>query len=728
MARRIVSCFIVLCLVLSISLFFVFNRGTFPAYRTLILSEVEKTADIQRDALQNGILAPIDQMIAQIVSDTSGGQELSSLAEKSAFSMRDALPSLRFLEGQSTLTSSLFSSIDLYMERSGMFLSSHYGVLSKDDVRSPRFFPWFTQFDFNSDYDMSVSAYTIELTGSLPVRYVAFSRPLFLQSGGGSNACIISFVMDVSVLQRILNAADEALYIEDHFGNRFALSEELSVDSDDLYWSSYTSGGLRIARVLPTARIDAQLSSIQHAILPAILIICAVSCLFGLLAVWSATSPFRKMVHHLEQQYTNASEGSTEKGELATFLHIVSNLSAQASHLQSALKQSQDMAQKNLLNAMLLTHDSNEESLARQMEQCEFSFSYPLFTVMSIRFTFSGEPNMDPQSLRMMRISLLTQLSEVHAAGRFAIYPLENGQTSLAVILNHLDPDGLSICRDIVKFLLTDNPDVRRILTIGVSQTQNRPVDLNIAFQQAQAAQAQKFCSPNEIFFAYMTEADDPSPLDIERELHTFHKYLNAGNTLGALLFIRDLLEHLDTPLYSQRLSKRLEPFFAPLRMQGLLPQNTYSLDEVRQHIAQQTEQMKQPEKNARPSKRQQAIEDAIAYIDQHISDAVSLSETAEAVGLSTSYLSRTFKESVGENFNEYVNTRRMLAAQHLLLTTDTTIDDIAISLGFTTSNYFIKRFKQYFGETPAAYRTSHRNTTESSNNKLPHDSSRSLT
>ena len=137
---------------------------------------------------------------------------------------------------------------------------------------------------------------------------------------------------------------------------------------------------------------------------------------------------------------------------------------------------------------------------------------------------------------------------------------------------------------------------------------------------------------------------------------------------------------------------------------------------------------MKLSEKNAHPSKRQQAIEDAIAYIDQHISDAVSLSETAEAVGLSTSYLSRTFKESIGENFNEYINTRRMLASQQLLLTTDTTVDDIAISLGFTTSNYFIKRFKQYFGETPAAYRTSHRNTTEFLNNMPPHDSKWFLT
>jgi AraC-like DNA-binding protein len=101
---------------------------------------------------------------------------------------------------------------------------------------------------------------------------------------------------------------------------------------------------------------------------------------------------------------------------------------------------------------------------------------------------------------------------------------------------------------------------------------------------------------------------------------------------------------------------------------------------------------------------------DVLTYIDANISSpALSLQMAADHIGMSSSAFSRSFKEKVGKNFKEYVDTVRTLHAKKLLAESDMTIEQISASVGYDTLTSFYRMFKNCTGIAPGEYRqTSH--------------------
>lgn len=95
----------------------------------------------------------------------------------------------------------------------------------------------------------------------------------------------------------------------------------------------------------------------------------------------------------------------------------------------------------------------------------------------------------------------------------------------------------------------------------------------------------------------------------------------------------------------------------------------------------------------------------ALAYIDEHLGEAIGLREAADYAHLNASYFSVLFKEQLGMTFSEYVARRRLQKAKEMLLTTKLPIADIAERVGYQTAKYFNKVFKEYEGRSPGQYR-----------------------
>lgn len=92
-------------------------------------------------------------------------------------------------------------------------------------------------------------------------------------------------------------------------------------------------------------------------------------------------------------------------------------------------------------------------------------------------------------------------------------------------------------------------------------------------------------------------------------------------------------------------------------------------------------------------------------YIEQHIGEDISLNDVATWVGLSPAYVSRTFKESTGQNFVEYLSVCRVEQAKELLENTQLSIKEIGFKSGFNSMQTFIRTFKKLEGCTPSQYR-----------------------
>jgi two-component system, response regulator YesN len=98
-------------------------------------------------------------------------------------------------------------------------------------------------------------------------------------------------------------------------------------------------------------------------------------------------------------------------------------------------------------------------------------------------------------------------------------------------------------------------------------------------------------------------------------------------------------------------------------------------------------------------------IRKAIAYIDRQLKDDLTLKDVAAHVHLNPSYFSVLFKEQANLNFSEYVTRRRIQRAKELVISTNLPINGIAEEVGYKTSKYFIKIFKEIEGMTPSTYR-----------------------
>ncbi len=106
-------------------------------------------------------------------------------------------------------------------------------------------------------------------------------------------------------------------------------------------------------------------------------------------------------------------------------------------------------------------------------------------------------------------------------------------------------------------------------------------------------------------------------------------------------------------------------------------------------------------------------IEQAIGYVRENLADPqLSVPTIAEAVGISRSYFSRSFKKHAGVSANEFITRERIEHAQRLLVTTRDTVESISIACGIHNTKYFFQLFRRQVGVTPAAYRAAHRGDT----------------
>ena len=99
------------------------------------------------------------------------------------------------------------------------------------------------------------------------------------------------------------------------------------------------------------------------------------------------------------------------------------------------------------------------------------------------------------------------------------------------------------------------------------------------------------------------------------------------------------------------------------------------------------------------------SIQSAIAYMEQHFSEDIRLEDVARHVYLNPAYFSYLFKQTTGISFKEYLTNIRIEEARQLLIKTNSSIVDIALSCGFTSQSYFSRVFKAHTGFTPKSFR-----------------------
>jgi AraC-like DNA-binding protein/ligand-binding sensor protein len=95
-------------------------------------------------------------------------------------------------------------------------------------------------------------------------------------------------------------------------------------------------------------------------------------------------------------------------------------------------------------------------------------------------------------------------------------------------------------------------------------------------------------------------------------------------------------------------------------------------------------------------------------FIREHAHEEVTLSDLAQAIGVSPSRVRHLVKELTKRNFKPLLKEERMLRASYLLQSTDYTLELIAETVGFKNVYYFNRVFKEFFGKSPGRFRRNH--------------------
>jgi TolB-like protein/AraC-like DNA-binding protein/Tfp pilus assembly protein PilF len=88
--------------------------------------------------------------------------------------------------------------------------------------------------------------------------------------------------------------------------------------------------------------------------------------------------------------------------------------------------------------------------------------------------------------------------------------------------------------------------------------------------------------------------------------------------------------------------------------------------------------------------------------IEENLADEnFGVSELADSIGMSRSNLLRKVKQETNESVSVFIRNERLKKAQAFLKAGDFTVSEVSFKVGFSSTSYFTKCFKEYFGYTP---------------------------
>lgn len=132
---------------------------------------------------------------------------------------------------------------------------------------------------------------------------------------------------------------------------------------------------------------------------------------------------------------------------------------------------------------------------------------------------------------------------------------------------------------------------------------------------------------------------------------------------------------------------------------------NTFS--DLKKQMETVYQQIQNFQKNETDNSYQNIIDLVMQYVYSHYNEDISLSLLSQKVHVTPNYLSKIFKDTVGENFKEWITQYRIAKSKELLLDPSLKVYEIGSLVGFNDYKHFASVFKKYVGCSAKEYRIS---------------------
>jgi AraC family transcriptional activator of pobA len=155
-----------------------------------------------------------------------------------------------------------------------------------------------------------------------------------------------------------------------------------------------------------------------------------------------------------------------------------------------------------------------------------------------------------------------------------------------------------------------------------------------------------------------------------------------------------------------------LEMLFRELEAAGRGPRGgpSASLDTIRKSlltlVLAEVDRAVGPSESRRATAGGRVVVDALRFIERNCLRHLTLTDVAEAVGRTPTYVTTLLTQATGRSAGDWIVSGRMAEARRLLLHSDERVDLIAERVGYADSTHFIRMFRREHGATPAAWRS----------------------
>lgn len=121
------------------------------------------------------------------------------------------------------------------------------------------------------------------------------------------------------------------------------------------------------------------------------------------------------------------------------------------------------------------------------------------------------------------------------------------------------------------------------------------------------------------------------------------------------------------------------------------------------------------------PSKEDAYFRQSKRYMEEHFTEELSIEKLSLIAHMSPSGFAHQFKKRVGISPLQYLIRCRIGRAQNLLVTTQMSITDISLDVGYDNLSHFNNQFKRYVGLSPQRYRKERLGSKDVLDAPLPH-------
>jgi len=464
-----------------------------------------------------------------------------------------------------------------------------------------------------------------------------------------------------------------------------------------------------------------------------IILFCILSALIGLILTLlfskSIYNPLKSLIYYIRVQLSennvNSSEVPVEKNnEYALIKNAFSNLNYKVTKLEKTIIENQPIIKQNIMISLINNAIPSQEDLNEQIKLSGILFSHPNYNCI---ISDIGKNILHAMEMKDRYYSFYITINEIEKMSEehITIYPVILSRTRIAIIINSKEPDDSQLS-DITNHMLTfmeANFNMSAVFSAG-NWVQD-PLLLYNVYEEAVKAMKYHFFQPDRklIFYNEIVHCETGSgkiPFNISeyfiqalnmQDIEAIGSCLDkveasmSENQCPADYRKTKLLDLIDT-FYKYCTNQKLDTKLCMANINTCF-EDISNINEFRKIIIENAKNLFILLDDKSYTRNYETIKRVKEYICNNLGYQLSLESAASQINLTPKYLSKIFKEITGENFQDYVTEIRMEKSKKLLLESNLTLDNISEQVGYSSSAYFIKQFKRFYGDTPYNYRKS---------------------